>query len=136
MKRTFTLGALGALTVLTTLLGLAQPAAAAQGTRPCPSYNYCFYNNKDYVGEWHLNYLDTTSGDFNNPPASWGNRRNQLSSIINNGNRTICIYDDRTWQSDDLLIRVGPYEDVKYIGDAKNDKADYWRVYAGNSSCR
>jgi hypothetical protein len=58
-----------------------------------------------------------------------------LSSIINNGNRTICIFDDLTARPDRLLYRVRPFEDVVYIGDSANDKADYWRVHSGNTGC-
>ena len=134
MKRIVSLAALGVTAVAAWLLSSALPAAA-QGTAPCPSYYYCFYNNANYVGEWHLNYNTTTSGSFNNPPASYGDRRNQLSSVINNGNRTICIWDDLTLRPDTLLLRVGPYQDKPYVGDAVNDKADYWKVYSGNSAC-
>jgi len=122
------------LATLGLVAATAPSAMAAQGTRPCPSFYYCFYDNANYTG-WHLNYNTTVSGSFNNPPASSGDRRNQLSSIINNGDRTICIWDDLTARPDKLLVRVAPHQDVPYVGNAVNDKADYWRVYSGNSAC-
>ncbi len=113
---------------------LVATPASAQGTAPCPSYYYCFYEHSYYRG-WYLNYYSTTSGSFNNPPYSSGDRRNQLSSIINNGNRTICVYNDR-WYGDELLIRVAPYVDYPNLADTgDNDKADYWRAYSGSTSC-
>jgi hypothetical protein len=107
----------------------AAPASAA--TAPCPASYYCFYQNANYTG-WHLNYNTTLSGDFNNPPSSSGNKRNQLSSIINNGNRTICIYNDVVLAPDKLLIKVPPYGDVPNLANipGTNDNADYWKINA------
>ena len=139
--------ALGAVVVAGTAFGTAAPASAAQGTRPCPSNDYCFYNNADYginpatidpdQANWHLNYKSTTSGSFNNPPGSTGgDRRDEVSSVINNGNRTICLWNTRSFRrSDELLLRVLPYEDIKYVGGDANDKADKWTVYSGRTGC-
>lgn len=104
----------------------AVPASAAP-TRPCPANYYCFYENAEFGG-WHLNYNTTPSGEFNNPPNSSGDKRNQLSSIINNGSRTICVFDRRAGRSDPH-ITVGPYQDYRNLAVINfNDKADYWRV--------
>ncbi|HUQ58902.1 peptidase inhibitor family I36 protein [Lentzea sp.] len=111
----------------------AAPASAA--TPPCPAAYYCFYENSNYnrtVPGWKLDYNTTQSGDFNNPPSSSGNKRNQLSSIINNGNRTICVYNDVVLAPDKLLVRVPPYGDVPDLGNipGANDNADYWKINA------
>ncbi|MBN9743159.1 MULTISPECIES: peptidase inhibitor family I36 protein [Amycolatopsis] len=111
----------------------AAPASAA--TAPCPAGYYCFYQDANYnrgTTGWHLNYNSTQSGDFNNPPASSGNKRNQLSSIINNGNRTICVYNDVVLAPDKLLIKVPPYGDVPNLANipGANDNADYWKLNA------
>lgn len=133
MKRAFA-AALVTFAAVTTSAVAATPASAAQGTRPCPSDFYCFYEHANYGG-WHLNYQTTKGGDFNNPPGSSGNRRDQVSSVINNGNRTICLWNDLTARPDQLLLRVGPYQDFTYVGDSANDKADYWKVNPGNTGC-
>jgi hypothetical protein len=119
----------------TTLIGLAgAPAASAQGTAPCPSNYYCFYEGVGYVG-WHLNYNSTTRGSFNKPPFSDGDKRNELSSIINNGNRTICVWDD-WFVFNKLLVQVAPHQDYKNLDEmGAGDKADSWTVYLGNKSC-
>lgn len=57
-------------------------------------------------------------------------RQSALSSIINNGSRTICIYNNKV-----VMLRVAPYQDVWYVGDTKNDRADYWKSFAGSVSC-
>ena len=108
---------------------LATSTPASAGTAPCPAKFYCFYGDANYAG-WHLNYNETTSGNFKNPPYSSGDHHDQLSSIINNGNRTICIYDNHIGNPDTLLIKVRPYQDVKNLADLNelNDKADYWKV--------
>jgi hypothetical protein len=112
----------------------AAPASAAP-TPPCPANYYCFYQNSNYnrqVSGWHLNYNSTLSGDFDNPPSSSGNKRNQLSSIINNGNRTICVYNDVVLAPDKLLIKVPPFGDVANLANipGANDNADYWKINA------
>lgn len=118
---------------------LVATPAYAQGTAPCPSYYYCFYQHSyynRYQSGWHLNYYSTTFGRFSSPPSSSRTGlQNQLSSIINNGNRTVCVYDDR-WYDSVLLVRVAPYQDYINLADiGKNDKADYWRMYSGSASC-
>jgi Peptidase inhibitor family I36 len=146
MNKKIGLIAAGAIVVAGTTFAAASPASAAQGTRPCPSGDYCFYNNADYgtnpsvidsnEANWHLNYKDTTSGSFNNPPGSTGgDRRSQVSSVINNGNRTICLWDQKKGWPDKLILRVLPYEDLKFVGDSANDKADKWKVYSGRTGC-
>lgn len=124
-------GALLAGTVVgATLVTVTPVSAATAPTPPCPANHYCFYGDKNYAG-WHLNYNETTSGDFSNPPYSSGeDRQDQLSSVINNSNRTICIYDRRAARPDTLLITVRPYQDIKNLADLNdlNDKANYWRV--------
>jgi len=127
MKFRIMRAALMMLAILGVAVMSAQTASAAQGTRPCPSYYYCFYEHANYQG-WHLNYRTTNSGEFNNPPASSGDRRNQLSSIINNGDHRICVYDRLTARPDKLLWQLEPHQDVPYIGAAANDKADYWKA--------
>jgi hypothetical protein len=107
--------------------GGAQAAGAA--TAPCDSGAYCFYGDANYRG-WELTYFTTSSGNFSNPPYSGVNHLDQLSSIINNGSRTICIYNNGV-----VLLRVAPYQDVSYVTDAKNDKADYWKSFAGSVNC-
>jgi hypothetical protein len=109
----------------------AAPASAA--TAPCPANYYCFYQNSNYnrqVSGWHLNYNSTASGSFLNPPSSSGDKRSQLSSIINNGNRTICVYNHRAVIGDKLIVKVGPYHDFPDLADVPdaNDKADFWRI--------
>ena len=113
--------------VVGSTLATASPASAA--TAPCPAKFYCFYSEENYKG-WNLDYNDTASGSFNNPPHSSGDRRNQLSSIINNGNRVICIYDNHIGRPDTLLIKVQPYQDIKNLANLNglNDKADHWKV--------
>ncbi|MEV6898233.1 peptidase inhibitor family I36 protein [Amycolatopsis sp. NPDC051372] len=114
----------------------AAPASAA--TAPCPANYYCFYQDKDYNAgvynqRWHLNYSSTPSGSFNNPPqATKGDRRSQLSSIINNGNRTICLYNHRGVLGDKLILKVSPFKDYKNLVDipGANDKADSWKINA------
>ncbi|MEW2504561.1 peptidase inhibitor family I36 protein [Amycolatopsis sp. NPDC047767] len=107
----------------------AAPASAA--TAPCPVNYYCFYENASYTG-WHLNYNSTPSGSFNKPPASSGDKRSQLSSIINNGNRTICLYNHRGVLGDKLILKVSPFKDYKNLADipGTNDKADSWKINA------
>ncbi|MEQ0561936.1 peptidase inhibitor family I36 protein [Amycolatopsis sp. NEAU-NG30] len=107
----------------------ATPASAA--TAPCPANYYCFYEHANYRG-WHLNYNTTPSGSFNNPPSSSGDKRSQLSSVINNGNRTICLYNHRGILGDKLILKVGPYHDFPNLADVPgaNDKADSWRLNA------
>ncbi|KNX36020.1 peptidase inhibitor family I36 protein [Luteipulveratus halotolerans] len=138
MKRSRTAGlAAGLVLAATSLTFVGADEASAQGTAPCPSYYYCFYENSSYnryVSGWHLNYYSTTSGSFSNPPSSSGDRHDELTSIINNGNRTICIYNNGFFD-DTLIKRVAPYQDVSYIGDSANDKADRWKVFSGNSAC-
>lgn len=136
------LAQLGQIAIGAALLGggltaVTVESASAQGTAPCPSYNYCFYENSNYnrtSSGWHLNYNTTTSGGFNPPPSSSGDKHDELTSIINNGNRTICIYNNGLFD-DTLIKRVGPYQDVSYIGDSANDKADRWKVLSGSQQC-
>jgi hypothetical protein len=134
---------IGAVIVAGTTLGIPHSASAAQGTRPCPSDYYCFYNNAKYGTDpalfnnaqpnWHLNYNSTSSGSFNNAPSSTGgDRRNQLSSIINNGRRTICVYDNAGGNRR-LIQRIAPYQDYPFI--SVNDKADSWVIHPGNTPC-
>ena len=116
----------GAAVVGATLVMVTPASAASAPTPPCPADHYCFYGDADYKG-WHLNYKDTTSGDFSHPPYSSGeDRQDQLSSIINNTNQTICIYDRHAGRPD-ANRKVRPYEDIKNLGDF-NDKANYWKV--------
>jgi len=79
---------------------------------------------------WELTYWTTSFGNFSNPPYSGVNHLDQLSSIINNGSRTICIYNNKV-----VMLRVAPYQDVWYVDDSKNDRADYWKTFAGSVSC-
>ncbi|MEV6876951.1 peptidase inhibitor family I36 protein [Amycolatopsis sp. NPDC051128] len=111
------------------------PAASAAPTPPCPAGYYCFYEHAHYAG-WHLNYNSTSEGDFGDPPSASGNRRNELSSIINNGNRTICVYDDHFWGAN-LIVHVQPYQDYVDLSQYKgvNDKADIWDVRGGDAVC-
>lgn len=109
--------------------------AAAQGTRPCAEYSYCFYQNTDYKG-WQLQYKATNYGEFSKPPFSTRTGvQDQTSSIINNTNRKLCIYNKRTLRSPEVL-QVRAYQDYRNLVDIGwNDKADYWRLIAANDTC-
>lgn len=126
-------GALGGALVIAP--GPAHASATAQGTRPCASYNYCFYENISYKG-WQLQYKTTNYGDFNDPPSTTRNGvRDQVSSIINNTGDTICVYDRRTFRSP-AVLRVAPYQDfVNLVDVGWNDRADYWRLVPKAGSC-
>ncbi|AKU18280.1 peptidase inhibitor family I36 protein [Luteipulveratus mongoliensis] len=117
---------------------ISPESASAQGTAPCPSANYCFYQNSNFnrtVSGWHLNYNTTPSGNFNNPPSGGGyDRHDQLTSIINNGNRTICIYNNGLFD-DTLIKRVLPYADVALLASSVNDTADRWKIFSGSVAC-
>jgi hypothetical protein len=135
----FSLGVLG---IAGTAVVSAADPAAAQGTRPCAAYYYCFYEHINYGG-WQLQYQSTSFGDLNHPPAtSRTGVRDQVSSIINNTGRTICVYSNRLTGRDILTVR--PYQDYPDLRVATynsgksvnfNDKADYWRVVSATESC-
>lgn len=125
------------------VVGVAAPAMA-QGTRPCPSAYYCFYQHAGYNGwdgqgythdGWKLQYQSTTFGDFSHPPyKSTLYALNSLSSIINNTSKRICVY-DAVGGTPKVIVEVKPYQDYSYVGDSANDKADYWKVVSGSSPC-
>lgn len=110
----------------------AAPASAA--TAPCPANYYCFYQDRNYnhgTHGWHLNYNTTSQGSFDHPPAGpAADYRSELSSIINNGDRTICVYNHRAVIGDKLIVKVAPYHDFIDLADVPgaNDKADFWRI--------
>ena len=116
----------------TALAGAAiSTVLAATPAAPCPEQYYCFYEHASYKG-WHLNYNSTAEGHFNNPPSSSGDRHDELSSVINNGNRTICVHDDRGALPKKLILKVGPYQDYPNLANipGANDRADSWKVTA------
>jgi hypothetical protein len=119
--------------VLGATLMVTLPASAAP-TPPCPADYYCFYEHTYYRG-WHLNYRTTRLGDFRTASSSGDDRRNESSSVINNGNRTICIYDDLPVWPNTLLLRVAPYQDYISLPADVNDKADYWKMFPGQATC-
>lgn len=131
-----------AAAVLSASLGVAFVAsvsaaepAAAQGTRPCAEYSYCFYQHHEYDG-WQLQYQATNFGDFNSPPYTTRTGvRDQVSSIINNTGRKICVYNNRVLRNPEVLT-VRPYQDyISLVNVGWNDKADYWRLVGANQGC-
>lgn len=130
--------------LLTAQAAASAPDAAAQGTRPCAAYSYCFYDNIDYLqhGGWQLQYKSTSFGDFNKPPFTSREKvRDKVSSIINNTNRTLCLYNNH-WTGKRDILTVAPHQDYKNLTHVRlgssndwNDKADYWRVVSSGEVC-
>lgn len=129
---------------LTAQAAVSAPDAAAQGTRPCAAYSYCFYEHIDYQqhGGWQLQYKSTSFGDFNDPPSTPREKvRDTVSSIINNTNRTLCLYNNH-WTGKRDILTVAPHQDYKNLAHVRlgsnndwNDKADYWRVVSAGEGC-
>ena len=105
--------AFGALSV-----ALAGPAAAAT---PCPSGNFCAYDDINYGGAILLNSV-----------ARAGSNRvdvadDRVSSAINHtGNRWEGVT-VRRGLPDQIVFRFGPASNVSWVGGA-NDKIDHFNV--------
>ncbi len=124
------------------MLFVSIPAASASTSYgPCGYDKYCFYqhasynswNGSSYTNSgWVLTYTPSiSSGIFSNPPNSAINALDQLSSIINNTNYRLCIYNNNA-----IAIQV-PAESAKnWLASGYNDAADAWRLrITGATTC-
>lgn len=118
------------------------PAASASTSfGPCGYDKYCFYQHASYNSwngssytnpGWVLSYSPSiSSGIFSDPPNSTINALDQLSSIINNTNYRLCIYNNNA-----IAIQV-PAESAKnWLASGYNDAADAWRLrITGATTC-
>jgi hypothetical protein len=94
----------------------------------CPSGWYCVYTHRDWnettndPGERRLMFSDCTRNDLSNFGF-----RDQTSSWVNNGSRTLQVKNDLTAQPDPVLWTMAPQSLSAYVGDAANDRADYFQ---------
>ena len=87
----------------------------------CPPGWYCVYEHRNW-GVRRLQFSDCTRNDLGNYGF-----RNMTSSWVNNGSRTVQAMDDIPLLPDRGLWTMPPQSLSAYVGDANNDKADYFR---------
>lgn len=95
----------------------------AQKTCPqnCPSGWYCVYQDRDWCSR-RLKFSDCSRNDL----VNYG-FRDQTSSWVNNGPFRVQVKNDLTARPDPVLWTMSPHSSSRYVGNAKNDKADYFQ---------
>jgi hypothetical protein len=100
------------------------PAPSAQA---CPRGWWCFFQHESYnannrTGEARmLRFSDCRRHNL----GDYG-FRDQASSWVNRTRRNIRTYNDRSVRPDQLLWTMASNSQSVYVGDAANDKADYF----------
>jgi len=87
----------------------------------CPSGWYCVYENSNWGGR-RLQFSDCTRNDL----SDFG-FRDKTSSWVNNGSHRVQVKNDLTALPDPVLWTMSPGSSSSYVGDANNDKADYFQ---------
>jgi hypothetical protein len=94
------------------------PAATVHG---CPAGWYCVYQNINFGGR-RLQFSDCARNDL----SDFG-FRDQTSAWVNNGPHTVQVKDDLTLWPDPVLWTMSPGASSSFVGNANNDKADYFQ---------
>lgn len=97
------------------VLSLGQTRAA----RPCPRGWFCVYQNSNHGGRM-LRFSQCRRHDL----ATYG-FRDQASSWMNQSNRNVRVHNDLTARPDQLLWAMPSRAQSRFVGAARNDKADY-----------
>lgn len=98
------------------LLIQAEPALALT----CRPGYVCVYDNAG----WGTLLLEIP-GNTNSRVYFAENRKNRASSWSNNSAFNWCARNDLTLQPDAFLFSLFDYDDQYYVGDSRNDRADY-----------
>jgi hypothetical protein len=102
------------------VVGLSQ-ALSASAVHGCPSGWYCVYQDRDWRGR-RLQFSDCSRNDLSNYGF-----RDQTSSWVNNGPHRVQVKNDLTARPDPVLWTMSPNSSSSYVGNANNDKADYFQ---------
>jgi hypothetical protein len=93
-------------------------AAAVHG---CPSGWYCVYQDRNWRGR-RLQFKNCSRNDLSNYGF-----RDQTSSWVNNGPHRVQVKNDLIFRPDPVLWTMPPHTSSAYVGNANNDKADYFQ---------
>ena len=102
------------------VVGLS-PALSAAPVHGCPSGWYCVYQHANWRGR-RLQFSNCSRNDLRNYGF-----RNPTSSWVNNGPHRVQVKNDRPLLPDQVLWTMPPHSSSAYVGNANNDKADYFQ---------
>jgi len=96
-------------------------AVSSFAVHGCPSGWYCVYQDANWGGR-RLQFSDCSRNDL----SSFG-FRDKTSSWVNNGSHRVQVKNDLTARPDPVLWTMPPQLSSSYVGNANNDKADYFQ---------
>jgi hypothetical protein len=99
----------------------------APSAQACPRGWWCFFQHESYnannrTGEARMLQFQ----DCRRDSLAARGFRDQASSWVNRTRRTIKTYNERGVRPDQLLWTMASNSQSVYVGDAANDKADYF----------
>jgi peptidase inhibitor family I36 len=102
------------------VIGL-DPAISSFAVHGCPTGWYCVYQDASWGGR-RLQFSDCARNDLSNYGF-----RDKTSSWVNNGSHRVQVKNDLTARPDPVLWTMPPHSSSSYVGNANNDKADYFQ---------
>lgn len=91
----------------------------------CTSKTAYPYEASAQYGPYFRNFSSITYNK-NGLTINW---LDKLSAVDNNTSRRVCIYNNSK-----LMLSIPPYSFKQYIGDAYNDRADYYRIPSSSTA--